>query len=558
MRETEKLLQQIEDLKNQVAREKKTTTILKKRVFMAAMKARLVRESKVREECSLDTDHSSRVKSTFLEDVSHEIRSSMNGIVGMTSVVLETDLAKEQRQYLEMVNSSVDRLLSVVNQVLDYSKIESGQLDLEKEDFELKESLDHDLYLLQLTAQRKNLELSCHIAPNVPEHIHGDSERLIQVVGNLVSNGIKFTTEGSVTIKIENDGYDNNNNLRLKFIISDTGCGISQHHKELIAHYFKQKTRRRAPHPLILGATGLGLTVVSQLVEIMGGDVGFESSSSGSTFWFIIPVREVSDYRTVEEQGAIAFEAIEKTDSYVLKGARVLLAEDEYINRVLTQAILQQFGVEVTCVENGEKAIEKGGSGEYDVLLMDVQLGEIDGLEATRKIRKIEKKRGGHLPVIALTAMAMPGDREKCLQAGMDDYLSKPVNRENLVDMLSKYITSKALVVVSDADNQQIIVRTLVESRWQVTIAETKRTAMYEASLSHFDLIVFDLASPELKNMDAVKIIRQLEEYSGQRATIIGVGGDINDKKWFEFGVDRYISGPLTQGKMRAELTLIQ
>ncbi len=558
---TEKLQRQIEDLKNQVAREKKTTTILKKRAFMAAMKVRSFKNIETQEkweEQDLGTEQTNHVKNTFLEDVSHKIRSSMNGVIGMTNLVLETDLTEEQRQYMEMVSSSIDQLLGVVNQVLDYSRIESGQIDLKREDFELKEGLDHDLYLLQLTAQRKGLELSCHISPNVPAHIHGDQGRLVQVINNLVSNGIKFTTEGSVKIKIENDGYDKNNNLQLKFIITDTGCGIGKKNQGLISRYFKQRVKRHASHPLIMGSTGLGLTVVSRLVGIMGGGIGLESDSSGSTFWFTIPVQEVTDYQTVEEQGSRALETIEKTDSYALKGARVLLAEDEHINRVLIQTILQQFGVEVTCVESGERAVEEGCNGKYDILLMDVQLGKMDGLEATREIRKFEKKTGSHLPVVALTAMAMPGDREKCLQAGMDDYLSKPVEREHLVDMLDKHLTSKALVVVSEVDSQQIIVRTLVESGWQVTIAETRRTAMYEVSLSHFDLIVFDVTVPELKNLEAVKIIRQLEEYSGRRATIMGVGVDLNDEKGVEYGMDRYISGSLTQDKIKTQLALVE
>jgi signal transduction histidine kinase/CheY-like chemotaxis protein len=560
--EIEKLQQQVEDLKKQIVREKKTTTILKKRVFVAAMKARSVGDravyGKPGRQYHLDTDPSTHVKSTFLEGVSHEIRSSMNGIAGMTGLVLETELTKEQRQYLEMVNSSVDRLLSVVNQILDYSKIESGELDLKRENFELKESLDHDLYLLRLTAQRKNIELSCHIAPNVPAYINGDPERLIQVIRNLVNNGIKFTSEGSVTIKIENDGYDSDNHLQLKFIITDTGCGIGKKNQEAISRYFKQKAQNRPAHPLVMGATGMGLTVVSQLVGIMGGEVGFESGPSGSTFWFTIPVQEVADYSIIEKQGGGVFEGIQKTKSYALKGAKILLAEDEHITRVLIQTILRQLDVEVTCTESGKKAVEEGCRGGYDVVLMDIQLEEMDGLDATREIRNFEKEKGGHLPVIALTAMAMPGDREKCLQAGMDDYLSKPVEREHLVDMLSKHLTNNALVVVSEVDRQQIVVRTLVESGWQVTIAETKRTAMYEASLSHFDLIVFDIATPELKSLEAVKIIRQLEEYSGQRAIIMGVGCDKNGGKRLDYGVDSIIDGLLTEDKIKAQLALVE
>jgi len=561
MIQTDKLQQQVEDLKNQLAREKKTNEILKKRAFVAIVKSRPVVDDDVRDEgggrLQFDTDQSTPAGSTFLDDVSHEIRSSMNGVVGMTSLVLATELTGEQRRYLEMVDLSVNRLLTVVNQVLDYPKIESGKLALKREKFQLKEGLDHDLYLLRLVAERKNIELSCSITPNVPAYIYGDPERLIQVINNLVTNGIKFTTEGAVAIVIENDGYDKNNNLLLKFIITDTGCGIDKKNQKLISRYFKQRTKHKTPPPLVMGSRGFGLTVVSQLVGIMGGDLGFKSGPFGSTFWFTVPVQEVTDFYAIEKQGGRALERIEKNNTYALKGGKVLLAEDEHINRILVQTILQQFGVEVTSVESGEQAVEEGCSGEYDVLLMDVQLGKMDGLEATREIRKFEKKNGGHLPVIALTAMAMPGDREKCLQAGMDNYLSKPVEREHLVDMLYRYLTNKALVVVSEVDSQQIIVRSLVESGWQVTIAETKRTAMYEASLSHFDLIVVDIAAPELKSLEGVKIIRQLEEYSGQRATIIGVGDNMNSEECFEYGIDNCIGGLVTQDKIKAQLASV-
>jgi len=556
--ETEKLQQQIRDLGNQVSREREINKILKKRSLLTALKLHQSKGGDESDPAGVDADKASHVKSTFLEDVSHEIRSSMNGVVGMTKLVLETDLREKQRQYLEMVNSSVDRLLSVVNQVLDYSKIESGQLELKKKDFKLKDSLDHDLYLLSLTAQRKKLELSCNISNDVPEYIHGDPERLIQVVSNLVNNGIKFTQEGAVAINIENDGYDDKKNLKLKFVITDTGSGVDKRNQALISDYFKQKIRHQKVNPLVMGSAGLGLTVASQLVGIMGGSIGLDSDSSGSTFWFTIPVQEVVDYNIAGGRSNNAIESIEKTKGYALKGIKILLAEDEYINRVLIQTILQQFDVQVTCVGDGEKAVEEGCGGGYDALLMDIQLEGMDGLQATKEIRKFEKKTGGHLPVIALTARAMPGDREKCLQAGMDDYLSKPVERDHLVDMLTRYLTSKALVVVSEVESQQLIVHTLVESGWQVTIAETKRTAMYEASLSHFDLIVFDLTSPEMKNLEAVRTIRQLEEYSGQRAIIMGVCSDMTGDKCLECGVDSYIGGLLTRDKIKAQLALVK
>ncbi len=555
MTEIEKLKQQVEDLKTRLDGQRKTNATLKKRAFKALVKGRSFEAPEMQGQ--VYTDQSIHLKNNFLENVSHEIRSSMNGIVGMTSLVLETDLTEEQREYLEMIGSSVERLLGVVNQVLDFSKIESGQLDLKKEDFNLKESLDHDLYLLRLASEKKGLQLLYHIDPDVPEYIHGDPGRLVQVVTNLVDNGIKFTTDGSVSIKIENDGYDNSKNLLLKFVVTDTGCGIAENIQKVIAHYFRRKEGNHAPQPLVVGSTGLGLTVVSQLIKIMGGNIGFESDSSGSSFWFTVPVKEATDFHTVEEQGSRVLENIKERTAYVLKGVRILLVEDEYISRVLIETVLKQLGMDVTCVESGEEAVKEGCGGDYQAVLMDVQMEQTDGLEATRKIRKYEKKIGGHLPVIALTALVMQGDREKCLQAGMDDYLPKPVEKDQLIDVLTKYLTSRALVVVSEVDNQQTLVRTLIESGWRVTIAETRRSAMYEASLSSFDLIVLDIAMPELESLEAVKIIRQLEEYSDQRAAIVGFGGEEDGAKCLEQGVDGYIYGPLTEGKIRKQLELV-
>ena len=560
MTDIQKLQQQVKDLKKKLAGQVTTNATLKKKAFRAVVQGYAFKEQGEKplspEQIQLYADQSNRIKSNFLDNVSHEIRSSMNGIVGMTNLVLSTDLSTEQREYLEMVNTSVDRLLGVVNQVLDYSKIESGQLDLGMEDFNLKESLDHELYLLQLTAQKKGLALSCHIDPDVPAYIHGDPQRLVQVVTGLVDNGIKFTTAGSVEVKIKNDGYNSSNNLLLKFLVVDSGSGIDEETKKLISHFFKQQASGRTSQPLIVGSAGLGLTVVSQLVKIMGGDIGFDSDTSGSVFWFTLPVKEAVDFYTAEERGSRAFENIEERTTYALKGARVLLAEDEHINRVLIETLLKQLGMEITCVESGERAVEEVCHGQYDVVLMDVQMEQMDGLEATRKIRAYEKKNGGHLPVIALTARVMQGDREKCLQAGMDDYLPKPVEKDDLVDVLNKYLTSRALVVVSEVENQQMLVRTLVESGWQVTIAETSRTAMYEVSLSYFDLIIFDMTMAEMESLEAVKTVRQLEEFSGQRAVIVGLGRKADREKYLKYGIDGYIDEPLTAEKIKIQLEM--
>ncbi|WP_457578032.1 response regulator [Desulfomarina sp.] len=549
MAEIDRLKEQVASLKRQISGQKKTNEILKNRACRSVLHAagdgvRVFPDSK---------RSPSQVKNTFLESVSHEVRSSINGVVGMMGLVFETDLSDRQRDYLEMVSSSVERLQGVVNRILDYSKIECGLLELGEEDFNLKEKLDNDLYLSMLEAEGKGLEFSCYIGPNVPTHVNGDPERIVQVLSSLVNNGIKYTEQGQVEVKIEHGGYDRENNLLLKFSVIDSGCGLDERSRALIGGYFNKKVRSSF-QPLVVGSGGFGLTIASQLVDIMGGRIGFSSGSDGSVFWFKVPVREVSDLYSMEDRGSRVFENIEEKNTYALKGARLLLAEDEHINRVLLETILNQLDIEVTSVESGEQAVKERFKSKFHAVLMDVQMDKMDGLEATRKIRAFEKEKGEHVPVIALTALAMPGDRERCLQAGMDDYLPKPVDRDQLIDILNKHITRKALVVVSDLERQQVLVRVLVESGWMITIAESRRTAMYEASLSPFDLIIFDISGSVSDWFSAVNIIRQLEEYSGRKAVVIGISRESDFEENREHGFDSFITGPFTEDRIKKEL----
>jgi CheY-like chemotaxis protein len=430
-----------------------------------------------------------------------------------------------------MVNSSVDRLLVVVNEVLDFSRIETGELPIEAEDFNLKESLDHDLYLLSLAAQKKQLAFSCKVAAEVPAHVHGDATRLVQILTNLVNNAIKYTASGGVSIGIDNCGYDGTKRFRLRFTIADSGCGIAPEKLELINHYFRHRGSSTVALPLSIGTTGLGLTVSSQLVKLMDGEIRVESTSKGSVFSFELPFGEVADIHSLEEKTHATLENITESSTHALKGARVLLAEDEHINRTLIETILKQYGVVVTTVDNGKDAVREACSGVYQAVLMDVQMDGMDGLEATRAIRKYERKTGGHVDVVALTAQAMPGDREKCLQAGMDDYLAKPLDKVQLLEVLVKIFTRRALLVEGDANSQQLLLRLLVEAGWQVVLAETRRSAMYEASLSHFDLILLDVSTPSLESSRVAQLVRQLEDYSGRRAVILAIGDQREQNK---------------------------
>jgi signal transduction histidine kinase/DNA-binding response OmpR family regulator len=533
-----KLRKQVVDLKN-------NTSTFKKRI-------------KTLENALQRAEQASRRKSEYLENMSHDIRTSMNGIVGMTSLVMETNLTSEQEQYLEMVNTSVDRLLEVVNEVLDFSKIEAGLLQLEPQDFNLKESLDHDLYLLRLAAEQKGLSLTCTVDSDVPEYIYGDPKRLVQIVTNLVNNGIKNTESGGVSIFVKNDGYDDNNRLSLNFSINDTGKGIDMEVQKRIFQAFCMPDSMQATQT---GGIGVGLTICSQLVKMMGGEIGLASSKRGSSFWFSVPFREVA-YPDLEiEMDQIALQRQAETAVYALQGAKILLAEDEPINKVLTETLLSQAGVVVDSVENGREAYDKVKNDTYQVMLMDVQMPVMDGLEATRKIRTWEKQNGrSRMTIIALTALATQGDREKCLQAGMDDYLPKPIEKRQLLDMLTKYLMRSALVLDGDVESQQVLVRSLVESGWNVTIADSGRSAMYEASLKKFDLIILDAQMPQMDGVEAARVIRKLEEYSGRHAYIMGIGvADENEKeKCLANGIDGYLTRPVTREKMHDNLLVLE
>lgn len=501
------------------------------------------------------SEQAGRVKSEYLENLSHDIRTSMNGIIGMTNLVLETNLNEEQERFLDMVNSSVDSLLEVVNEVLDYSKIEAGLLQLDPDSFDLRESLDHDLYLLRMAAEQKSMRLTCEIDPDVPARLYGDSKRMVQVLTNLVHNGIRYSSSGAVSIKVKNDGYDNENKILLSFSVHDTGEGITLETQKKIFNCFCQQEPCQS---VSSDGAGIGLAICAQLVKLMGGEIGLASSPRGSVFWFTVPFREAAVPDLPDDDIAAARQ--EESAWYALQGAKVLLAEDETINRVLTETLLAKAGVQVTGVENGARAVAEAESGDYQVILMDVQMPVMDGLEATRRIRALEKGRDKPVVIIALTAMAMQGDREKCLQAGMDDYLSKPIEKDQLIDMMTQYLTRTALVVDNDIESRQLLVRSLIEHGWDVTMAETGRLAMYEAALNAFDLILLDTETPSLDGLEAVEVLRNLEKYSARQTTILGVGSgnESERQRCGKGGYDSVIARPVTGETIGEMLSLIE
>ena len=391
-----------------------------------------------------DAAHSAnQAKSDFLANMSHEIRSPMNGIIGMSELLSHTNLSLEQQDYLKMISQSSESLLRLLNDILDFSKIEARKLELEKIDFRLRDCVSQTTQLLTVRAAKKNLELTCRVSPEVPHVLRGDPGRLKQVLLNLADNAIKFTDTGVVTIEVNQESR-NDQTVVLNVAVSDTGIGIPLDKQHKVFEVFGQadaSTTRK------YGGTGLGLAISSQLVELMNGKISMESEpGKGTTFHFTAEFTVSSD----SQLGVPAISALHGTHASQVRQSetespsdtepatrlKILLAEDGVVNQKVAVGLLEKRGHHIDVVVDGQQAIEAWASNTYSVILMDLQMPVMDGFEATIAIREKEKQTGKHIPIIAMTANVMKGDREKCLEAGMDGYVSKPVNPAELYDTI--------------------------------------------------------------------------------------------------------------------------